>query len=377
MHIAAAAVVAVPVVAKINLGYIKVKITKKELAEIIREEVQNKLNEFVEFDDEGNPIGATPPGEKEEEKREVDKDGIPLKAPFPPGIKTTRELIKKFPYNSDERKLFRKWYTTYGPGKGRGRKKGFKNKVAQARDKAIARRDKREADKAERDKAVAQARDKAIARRNTINPDQFKQTADAEALYIGAAKFLLAKKEFNEKLGVTGRKDYIDKTGAKDFKERKKFGKLYDKAVRFYNRTKKASEDGNPKFPDGGVVLNILDKEKIETQKERRFANLKIFFGSVIDESPTNDTKVVNVTGDTITAQDVADKLKRDKEAKALGIPTENEFIKAAFERVKKGQRKKGWWGQDTKFRGNLNLWKSSMLNKYRNNIEDFKASLK
>ena len=128
MHIAAAAVVAVPVVVKINIGDTKVKITKKELGEIIREEVQNKLNEFVEFDDEGNPIGATPPGEKEEEeeeKREVDKDGVPLKAPFPPGIKTTRELIKKFPYNSPERKLFRKWYTTYGPG---SKSPGSKNK---------------------------------------------------------------------------------------------------------------------------------------------------------------------------------------------------------------------------------------------------------
>tara|TARA_R100000388_G_scaffold2671_2_gene3559 strand:- start:493 stop:1431 length:939 start_codon:yes stop_codon:yes gene_type:complete len=246
----------------------------------------------------------------------------------------------------------------------------------------------------------------------TNNPDQYKQAVAAQTAAMD--KFVQAKKEFDEKLGVTDRRDYINKTGAKDFKERQKFGDLYDEAVRFYSKTKKASEDGNPKFPDGGVVLNILDKEKIETQKERRFANLKIFFGSVIDEgfmqnlagtigkkaktaaataalgatlglgspsgaeaSPTNDTKVVNVTGDTITAQDVADKLKRDKEAKALGIPTENEFIKAAFERVKKGQREKGWWGQDTKFRGNLNLWKSSMLNKYRNNIEDFKASLK
>ena len=52
------------------------------------------------------------------------------------------------------------------PEKVGAEKKGFKNKVAQARNKAIARRNKRKADKAERDKAVAQARDTAIARRN-------------------------------------------------------------------------------------------------------------------------------------------------------------------------------------------------------------------
>ena len=63
--------------------------------------------------------------------------------------------------------------------------------------------------------------------------------------------------------------------------------------------------------------------------------------------------------------------------ASAQKVPTKNEFLKAAWERVKKGQREKGWWGEDTKFRGNLSLWKSSMLNKYYNNIEKFKASLK
>lgn len=115
---------------------------------------------------------------------------------------------------------------------------------------------------------------------DTINPDQYKQAVAAQADAMD--KFVQAKKEFDEKLGVTDRRDYINKTGAKDFKQRKKFGELYDEAVRFYKATKKASEDGNPKFPDGGVVLNILDKEKLETQKEKRFSNLKIFFGSVV-----------------------------------------------------------------------------------------------
>ena len=50
---------------------------------------------------------------------ETDAKGIPLKAPFPPGIKTTKELIKNFEPKSDERKLFRKWYTKYGPGSKR------------------------------------------------------------------------------------------------------------------------------------------------------------------------------------------------------------------------------------------------------------------
>ena len=122
---------------------------------------------------------------------------------------------------------------------------------------------------------------------DTINPDQFKQAAAAQADAMDY--FVQAKKEFNEKLGVTGKKDYIDKTGAKDFKERKKFGNLYDEAVRFYKSTKKASEGGDDRFPDGGVVLNILDKEKLETQKERAFSNLKIFFGSEI--KPETETK--------------------------------------------------------------------------------------
>ena len=86
------------------------KVTKEELAEIIKEEVQNKLNEV--FDDAFKALDAS-------DDIETDADGIPLKAPFPPGIKTTKELIKNFSPKSDERKLFRKWYTKYGPGSKR------------------------------------------------------------------------------------------------------------------------------------------------------------------------------------------------------------------------------------------------------------------
>ena len=79
----------------------------------------------------------------------VDKDGNPTKKP--PLPKNWRSM----PRDSVERKAFRMWYTNYGPEKVGAEKKGFKNKVAQARNKAIARRNKRKADKAERDKAVA------------------------------------------------------------------------------------------------------------------------------------------------------------------------------------------------------------------------------
>lgn len=58
-------------------------------------------------------------------------------------------------------------------------------------------------------------------------------------------------------------------------------------------------------------------------------------------------------------------------------VPTEGEFLRSALERAKKGEQGEGWWGKDTKFRGNLNLWRNSMQQKYRNNIEKFKASLK
>jgi hypothetical protein len=59
------------------------------------------------------------PNKQPSDDIETDADGIPLKAPFPPGIKTTKELIKNFSPKSDERKLFRKWYTKYGPGSKR------------------------------------------------------------------------------------------------------------------------------------------------------------------------------------------------------------------------------------------------------------------
>ena len=48
-----------------------------------------------------------------------DSDKVPLTAPFPPGIKTARELIKKYPYKSKERDDYRKWYKKYGPGSKR------------------------------------------------------------------------------------------------------------------------------------------------------------------------------------------------------------------------------------------------------------------
>ena len=47
---------------------------------------------------------------------ERDSNDVPLKAPFPPDAKNARELIKKYSPTSDERKDYRAWYKTYGPG---------------------------------------------------------------------------------------------------------------------------------------------------------------------------------------------------------------------------------------------------------------------
>jgi len=89
------------------------KITKEELTNIIKEEVEKALSEQDFFEpEEEMEIKKTNPGG-------VDKDGVPLKAPFPPGIKSARELIKKYPPNSDERNDYRKWYNKYGPGSKR------------------------------------------------------------------------------------------------------------------------------------------------------------------------------------------------------------------------------------------------------------------
>ena len=86
------------------------KIAREELANIIKEEVEKALNEQDFFEPEEEiEIKKTNPGG-------VDKDGVPLKAPFPPDAKNARELIKKYPPNSDERKDYRKWYNKYGPG---------------------------------------------------------------------------------------------------------------------------------------------------------------------------------------------------------------------------------------------------------------------
>ena len=49
--------------------------------------------------------------------------------PFPPGIKTARELINNYDYKSKERKDYRKWYKTYGSGK----KSGSKSRTSDAR----------------------------------------------------------------------------------------------------------------------------------------------------------------------------------------------------------------------------------------------------
>jgi hypothetical protein len=83
-----------------------------------------------------------------------------------------------------------------------------------------------------------------------------------------------------------------------------------------------------------------------------------------------------------ITKQELANIIKEEVgkalEGKGVNeadtIPTKAEFLKAAFARLKKGERGEGWWGQDTKFRGNLGLWKNSMVQKYRANIGKFKA---
>jgi hypothetical protein len=56
-----------------------------------------------------------------------------------------------------------------------------------------------------------------------------------------------------------------------------------------------------------------------------------------------------------------------EAEARALRIPTENEFIKAARDRLIKNVRLRGWL--DTKYTGNMNLWASDMRRKYRENI--------
>jgi hypothetical protein len=66
---------------------------------------------------------------------------------------------------------------------------------------------------------------------------------------------------------------------------------------------------------------------------------------------------------------DVDAKKSLEAEARALRIPTENEFIKAARDRLIKNVRLRGWWGVDTKYTGNMNLWASDMRRKYRENI--------
>lgn len=53
----------------------------------------------------------------------------PTKPPFPPGIKTARELIKKYPYKSKEREDYRNWYKTYGPGSKRKKAKSDLGKI--------------------------------------------------------------------------------------------------------------------------------------------------------------------------------------------------------------------------------------------------------
>lgn len=85
------------------------KIAKKELIEIIKEEIETSLDEInlgeQDFFEPEEPmvIKKTNPGG-------VDKKGVPLKAPKLP------KNWRKLPYNNKIRKDYRNWYKKYGPG---------------------------------------------------------------------------------------------------------------------------------------------------------------------------------------------------------------------------------------------------------------------
>jgi hypothetical protein len=79
---------------------------------------------------------------------------------------------------------------------------------------------------------------KSINEADTIDPEQFRKDAAKQTAL--ANKFVQAKKEFNEKLGVEGRKDYLAKSGAlktRNLKLIKKAMRKYDNALRHYKKT--------------------------------------------------------------------------------------------------------------------------------------------
>ena len=84
------------------------KVTKEELAEIIKEEVQNKLNEVL--DDVFKALDA---GEEEGDRIKLDAKGIPLEKPPLP------KNWRKLPFTDLRRRQYSLWYTTYGPGSKR------------------------------------------------------------------------------------------------------------------------------------------------------------------------------------------------------------------------------------------------------------------
>ena len=89
---------------------------------------------------------------------------------------------------------------------------------------------KEEVEKALKNKSVNEA--------DTIDPEQFRK--DAEKQTALGNKLLQAKKEFNKKLGVEGRKDYLAKSGVlktRNVKLIKKAIKKYDDALQHYKKT--------------------------------------------------------------------------------------------------------------------------------------------
>ncbi len=239
------------------------KITKEKLVEIIREEVESKLDE-MDLDEqdffepeEDMVIKKTNPGG-------VDKDGVPLKAPFPPGIKTARELIKKFPYNSDERKDYREWYKKYGPG-AKKKSKGKKNTVGKARDRAIARRNKRRADNAKNDPIDKMDRDVFGSTPETKATDKDilkiareKQRAGKnltpKETSVVLGDYDRVRQEFNKKLGVKNRRDYFEKVGVLKNGALPKGRSAFNRARRRYRRAVRY-------YFDTGKFVNILKKK--------------------------------------------------------------------------------------------------------------------
>ena len=139
------------------------KIAREELVEIIKEEIEkmpigeqefiseinlNKMIDSLRGKIKDSDIAkALRKGLRDYDQQLRQKAGLPLddtgeldtialgldpadptKPPFPPGIKTARELIKKYPYKSKEREDYRTWYKTYGPGSKRKKAAAKKSK---------------------------------------------------------------------------------------------------------------------------------------------------------------------------------------------------------------------------------------------------------